>query len=144
MTRALAGLQPEPLWRYFEELCAIPHPSKHEAAISRYLADTGRRLGLATTVDALGNVIITKEATPGMQDGAPLCLQSHMDMVPQKNPEVAHDFVEDPIRPGLDAISFGPTIRFPHSPDEHVYIASVARFWSYLTAVLAAIGRGLP
>ena len=46
--------------------------------------------------------------------------------------------------PGLDAISFGPTICFPHSPDEHVEIASVARFWSYLTGVLAAIGRGLP
>jgi dipeptidase D len=102
MTRVLAGLPPEPLWRYFEELCAIPHPSKHEAAISRYLADTGRRLGLATTVDALGNVIIAKSATAGMEDRAAVCLQSHMDMVPQKNPEVAHDFLKDPICPRID------------------------------------------
>jgi dipeptidase D len=102
MTRVLAGLQPEPLWRYFEELCTIPPPSKHEAAIGRYLADTGRRLGLATTVDALGNVIIAKPATAGMEDRAAVCLQSHMDMVPQKNPEVAHDFLRDPICPRID------------------------------------------
>lgn len=99
MTRPLASLQPEPVWRHFDAICAIPHPSRHEDAIRRHLVELGARLGLPTTVDSVGNVIITKPATPGLEDRQPLCLQAHMDMVPQKRPDIAHDFLTDPIRP---------------------------------------------
>ncbi|HPC84123.1 MAG TPA: aminoacyl-histidine dipeptidase [Thermoanaerobaculaceae bacterium] len=99
MTRVLASLQPEPVWRHFEAICAIPHPSRHEEAIRRHIVGLAGRLGLQATVDAVGNVIIAKPATPGMEDRQPLCLQAHMDMVPQRRPDVAHDFLTDPIRP---------------------------------------------
>ena len=101
MTRVLASLQPEPVWRHFETICAIPHPSRHEEAIRRHLIELATQLGLSTTVDAVGNVIISKPPTSGMEDRQPLCLQAHMDMVPQRRPDVVHDFLTDPIRPQL-------------------------------------------
>ena len=73
----LSHLKPAPLWRHFEELCGIPHPSKHEERIARHLADFGRSLGLETIEDEVGNVILRKPATAGMEDRPWLCLQAH-------------------------------------------------------------------
>lgn len=98
----LSGLKPQPLWNHFEKLCGIPHPSKHEQLIGKFLADWGRSLGLETILDETGNVIIRKPATKGMEDRPWVCLQAHMDMVPQKNADVAHDFLKDPIKPRVD------------------------------------------
>ena len=98
----LAALKPQPFWSHFEKLCSIPHPSKHEELIGRYLADFGRSLKLETILDDVGNVVIRKPASKGMEDRAWVCLQAHMDMVPQKDAGVRHDFLKDPIRPRVD------------------------------------------
>ena len=67
MSTDLSTLKPSAVWRHFQDICAIPHPSKHEAAISKFLAEFGRKLGLETVVDHVGNVVIRKPATPGME-----------------------------------------------------------------------------
>lgn len=88
----LRALQPTGLWSAFAELNAIPRPSKNEAAISRFTADWGKRLGLETVTDSLGNVLIRKPATAGYENHPPVVLQSHLDMVWQKNADCQFDF----------------------------------------------------
>jgi dipeptidase D len=90
-------LKPEALWNYFADICAIPHPSKKEAKIIEYMKNFGESLGLETIVDHVGNVIIKKPATPGYENRMGIVLQSHLDMVPQKNSDKVHDFEKDPI-----------------------------------------------
>ncbi|MFO7978304.1 MAG: aminoacyl-histidine dipeptidase [Bacteroidales bacterium] len=102
MTKALKDLKPEALWNIFEEICNIPHPSKKETAIIEYVKTFGEKLGLETIVDQVGNVIIKKPATPGMENRQGVILQGHLDMVPQKNNDTAHDFEKDPIQPYID------------------------------------------
>ncbi|MBQ2127490.1 MAG: beta-Ala-His dipeptidase, partial [Bacteroidaceae bacterium] len=95
-------LTPKPLFGYFEEICGIPHPSKHEGKISAWLRQFGESRGLATKVDEAGNVVISKPATPGMEGRKTIILQSHMDMVCECNKGVNHDFMTDPIRLVVD------------------------------------------
>ncbi|TVR39510.1 MAG: aminoacyl-histidine dipeptidase [Bacteroidia bacterium] len=102
MTKVLMHLEPKTLWKYFEEICSIPHPSKKEAAMIEYVKGVGKQLGLETEVDHAGNVLIRKPATPGMSDRKTVVLQGHLDMVPQKNSDTAHDFEKDPIQPYID------------------------------------------
>lgn len=102
MSRALENLEPKPLWNIFEDICNIPHPSKREAKIVEYVKNFGENLGLETIVDHVGNVIIRKPATPGMEDRQGIILQGHLDMVPQKNNDTLHDFEKDPIQPYID------------------------------------------
>lgn len=101
MADDLSNLKPNAMWRNFQELCKIPRPSKHEEKVSKYLAEFGRKLGLETIVDAAGDVLIRKPATPGMENHKGVILQGHMDMVPQKNRDVKHDFLKDPIQPRI-------------------------------------------
>jgi len=98
----LKQLAPNVLWKYFEEICAIPHPSKKEEAIVNYVKQVGNELGLETETDKAGNVVIRKPATPGMADKKTVILQGHLDMVPQKNQDTDHDFEKDPIEPYID------------------------------------------
>lgn len=93
----LAGLKPEPVWRYFAEICRIPHGSKNEAAIVRYVLGVADKLGLPAVADALGNVVIRKPASPGWEGKASIALQGHLDMVCEKNADKVHDFSSDPI-----------------------------------------------
>ena len=102
MSRVLENLEPKPLWHIFEDICNIPHPSKKEAKIIEYVKNFGEKLGLETIVDHVGNVIIRKPATPGMEDRQGIILQGHLDMVPQKNNDTDHDFEKDPIKPWID------------------------------------------
>ena len=96
---ALSQLKPARLWQLFEKICSIPHPSKHEQKISLWIQDWAKELGLAIKEDAVGNLIIKKPATAGMEDRKGIILQAHMDMVPQKNNDTDHDFLTDPIKP---------------------------------------------
>lgn len=98
LAEAWATLQPTAVWRHFHDLTQIPRPSHHEERATAFVADFGRRLGLETVVDATGNVIVRKPATAGMEARPGVVLQAHLDMVPQKTPESAHDFLADPIR----------------------------------------------
>ncbi|WP_308366984.1 MULTISPECIES: aminoacyl-histidine dipeptidase [unclassified Microbulbifer] len=98
----IAELNPNPLWQHFARLCQIPRPSKHEQRVVEYIVDFAKNRGLDVQLDEIGNVIIKKPATPGMEDRKTLALQSHVDMVPQKNADTDHDFLKDPIRPTID------------------------------------------
>lgn len=98
----LSQLQPNKLWQIFEQICAIPHPSKHEQRISAWIQEWAKELGLSIKEDKVGNLIIKKPATAGMEDRKGVILQAHMDMVPQKNATTDHDFLVDPIKPYID------------------------------------------
>lgn len=98
----IGKLKPEAIWKNFEKLLAIPRPSKKEARIIEFMKKFGEDLGLETIVDEVGNVIIRKPATPGMEDRKGVVLQGHLDMVPQKNSDVDHNFDTDPIQAFID------------------------------------------
>lgn len=99
---SIAELNPKPLWKHFARLCDIPRPSKHEEQVVAYIVDFCKERGLDVELDKIGNVIIRKPATPGMESRKVIALQSHVDMVPQKNADSDHDFLKDPIRPQID------------------------------------------
>lgn len=96
------NLKPQMVFDYFAQICAIPHGSKHEEQISRYLQEFGKSLGLETIADEMGNVLIKKPATAGYEDRKCVILQGHMDMVCDKRKDVEHDFLKDPIRLVVD------------------------------------------
>lgn len=96
------SLLPQPVWNHFADLNAIPRASKHEAAVSRFMKAFGEGLGLETIQDAVGNVIIRKAATPGMEGRQTVALQGHIDMVQQKNADVDFDFATEGIRMYVD------------------------------------------
>ncbi len=98
MSSEIAGLKPERLWHYFGEILKIPRPSKKEEKIAAYLLDFGKKYGLEAFRDKTGNVIIRKAATKGMENARSVVLQSHIDMVCEKNADTVHDFDKDPIQ----------------------------------------------
>ncbi|WP_406827885.1 aminoacyl-histidine dipeptidase [Microbulbifer sp. ARAS458-1] len=98
----IAELTPTPLWKHFAKLCEIPRPSKHEDKVVAYIVDFAKSRGLDVKLDQIGNIIIKKPATPGMEDRKTLAMQSHVDMVPQKNADTQHDFLTDSIKPYMD------------------------------------------
>ena len=102
MSKDILTLKPEAVWKSFYELTQIPRPSKNEAEAIAYLKQFGEDLGLETIVDEVGNVIIKKPATEGMEDRKGIILQGHIDMVPQKNADTDHDFDKDPIDAYID------------------------------------------
>ncbi len=95
-------LKPEVVWKNFYELTRIPRPSKREEKVIKYLYEYGQKLGLETIKDEVGNIIIRKPATPGMENRKGVILQGHMDMVTQKNASSNHDFDNDPIETWID------------------------------------------
>ncbi|MBK6406457.1 MAG: aminoacyl-histidine dipeptidase [Holophagales bacterium] len=98
MTHALSGLEPQLLWDHFAALAAIPRGSKNEAAATAHVVAFAARLGLPAKVDSVGNVLITKAGTKGLETKPPVLLQGHLDMVCEKNSGTVHDFTKDPIR----------------------------------------------
>lgn len=96
------GLEPKDVWHYFDEICQVPRPSKKEEKIIAYLMDFGKKHQLETKSDTAGNVLISKPASKGFENKKPLVLQSHMDMVCEKNSDKKHDFFKDPIEPKVD------------------------------------------
>lgn len=96
-------LKPEGVFHYFYEISQVPRPSKKEEKIIAYLKDFGEKHGLKTQVDHAGNVLISKPATPGKEKLKTVILQSHVDMVTEKNNDVNHDFLNDPIEIVIDS-----------------------------------------
>lgn len=96
-TKDIRELAPKALWKNFYSLTRIPRPSGMKEEVGQFLVGFGKSLGLETLQDETGNVLIRKPATPGMEARKPVVLQAHMDMVPQKNSGVNHDFTKDPI-----------------------------------------------
>ena len=98
MSTALNDLQPELLWKHFAALSAIPRASGKEAAAREYVLSVAARLGLESTQDRVGNVVVRKPARAGREGAAMAVLQGHLDMVCEKNEGTAHNFDTDPIR----------------------------------------------
>lgn len=96
-TNPIDGLHPPLVWKYFAAFARIPRCSKHEAAASRFILDTAKRLGLSATADHAGNVVVRKPATAGREHVPSVCLQGHLDMVCEKDAATVHDFSKDPI-----------------------------------------------
>jgi dipeptidase D len=98
MNTEITKLEPQVIWKHFHSLTQIPRPSKHEEKIQEFMLAFGKNLGLETIRDEVGNIIIRKPATPGMENRKGVVLQGHLDMVPQKNSDKVHDFASDTIK----------------------------------------------
>lgn len=107
MANDISALEPQLLWKHFAALNAVPRPSKQEQRVIEFVRKFGENLGLETTVDAVGNVVIRKPATPGMENRATLVLQSHLDMVHQKNADTNFDFDKQ----GIDMVIDGDWVK---------------------------------
>jgi dipeptidase D len=97
--KVLAELAPQPLFNYFEQICQVPRPSKKEEKIRQFLLDFAKENWLKATIDKVGNVLILKPATPGMENSPTVILQTHMDMVCEKNTDRNFDFNNEAIQP---------------------------------------------
>ena len=95
----LSELTPQPLFDYFEQICQVPRPSKKEEKIRQFLLDFAESKGLEAKTDEAGNVLILKPATPDKESAPTIILQTHMDMVCEKNSDKIFDFNNDPIEP---------------------------------------------
>ena len=95
-------LKPTSVFHYFDEVCQVPRPSKHEEKIRAYLLAFAEKHSLEVKTDEAGNVLIKNPATPGMESLKTVILQSHIDMVCEKNGDVEHDFLNDPTQTYVD------------------------------------------
>lgn len=95
-------LNPHLLWKWFDQICAIPHPSYQENALAEFILHWAKNKGFYAERDEAGNLLIRKPATKGMESRQKVALQAHLDMVPQANEGSVHNFATDPIRPYID------------------------------------------
>lgn len=98
----ISRLSPTLVWQYFYALTQIPRPSYEEEAVQQFVLDEAARLGLWAERDTVGNVLVRKPATPGMEQAPGVVLQNHLDMVAQKNEDSSHNFSTDPIEAYID------------------------------------------
>ncbi len=102
MEKVLGNLEPQLVWEIFEEITKIPRPSKREEKIVNYVIEFAKAHGLTYKQDKLGNIVIKKPATSGYENKVPVIIQGHLDMVCEKNADVEHDFLNDPIKVYVD------------------------------------------
>ncbi len=102
MNQAIRELEPKALWNHFSDLNAVPRPSKKEERVIAFMKAFGESLQLPTVIDHIGNVIIKKPATEGMENRMPIVMQSHLDMVHQKNADTVFNFEEEGIKMKID------------------------------------------
>ena len=102
MSSPLEGLEPKLVWEYFDHIRQIPRPSKHEEKILAWLKEWAAEKGFETRQDGVGNLVMEIPASEGRENADVLVLQGHVDMVPEKNRDVEHDFMTDPIKPEVD------------------------------------------
>ncbi len=95
----VAALDPAPLWTHFDTILTIPRASKDEGRMRAHVVGVAERAGCSAVIDSTGNIVVRKPATPGHGNAAVTILQSHLDMVQEKNADVAHDFATDAIVP---------------------------------------------
>ncbi len=102
MSKEILNLEPKNVWKHFYDLTQIPRPTGQMKQVTEFVINFGKSLGLETVQDEVGNVLIRKPASNGMENAPIVILQSHLDMVPQKNSDVQHDFTKDPIDAYID------------------------------------------
>lgn len=95
---SISHLNPVAVWQQFDRICSIPHPSKHEEDLIQYILEEAKKHKVVTERDEVGNVKLSKPATAGYENAVSVVMQSHIDMVPQKNATTSHDFTKDPIQ----------------------------------------------
>ena len=95
----LQTTQAASLWSYFLNICAIPHPSKHEQQLANWVINWAKENKISCTQDEVGNLLLHKPASSGYEHKTPTILQAHLDMVPQKNSNTEHNFLTDAITP---------------------------------------------
>ncbi|WP_314694415.1 aminoacyl-histidine dipeptidase [Prevotella histicola] len=98
----IRNFKPEGLWRNFDDLTQVPRPSGYPEKVQKFLLDFAAKVGVEAYVDAGGNVVMRKAATPGYENRKTVLLQAHMDMVPQKAPDSKHNFETDPIETHIE------------------------------------------
>lgn len=98
MKEAIEGLKPQELWEHFYQISQIPRCSKEEDKIREHVIEIAKRNGLDYKLDQTQNVVVKKPATQGLENKPVVVLQSHLDMVCEKNKETEHDFSKDPIK----------------------------------------------
>ena len=102
MSNEIRNLEPKALWNNFADLNAVPRGSKKEEKVIQFMVDFGNKLNLETVVDPVGNVIIKKPASKGMENLKTVVMQSHLDMVHQKNSDTVFDFDTEGIKMIID------------------------------------------
>ncbi|MFZ7197763.1 aminoacyl-histidine dipeptidase [Avibacterium avium] len=98
----ISYIQPISLWGWFDKICTIPHPSFHENEIAEFIVKWAKEKQLFVERDEIGNILIRKPATKGMENRKGIALQAHLDMVPQSKEGYFHNFLEDPLQPYID------------------------------------------
>lgn len=98
----ITDLKPEIVWKFFHQVTQVPRPSKKEGKMIEYLESFAKQYKIAIKKDAVGNILMSKPATPGKENLPTVVLQSHMDMVCEKNNGTVHDFDNDPIETIVD------------------------------------------
>lgn len=98
----ILSLDPRRVWKHFYSLTRIPRPTGQMEEVTRFVMDFGKSLNLETKQDRVGNVVIRKPASKGYENSKGAILQSHLDMVPQKNADVQHNFATDPVETRID------------------------------------------
>lgn len=101
-TAEILNLKPQRVWNHFYELTQIPRPTGKMKEVTKFIMNFGKSLDLETERDKVGNVLIRKPASDGYEGKQTVILQSHLDMVPQKNTDTVHDFTKDPIETYID------------------------------------------
>jgi len=102
MNNNIRNFDPPILWQFFDDICKVPRPSKKEDQIIQFLKNFGEQYELETLEDEIGNILIRKNATKGYEERPSVVLQSHMDMVCEKNSNIDFDFEKDAIIPVID------------------------------------------
>ena len=98
----ITDLKPTIVWKFFHQVTQVPRPSKKEGKMIEFLESFAKEYKIAIKKDEAGNLLMSKPATPGMEARPVVVLQSHMDMVCEKNSDVIHDFENDPIETYID------------------------------------------
>lgn len=99
---SIKDLKPTAIWQNFYKLTQVPRPSNHEEKARKFMLEWAKENNIEAEIDEVGNIIMRKPATPGMENRKGVILQGHLDMVPQKNEDTDHDFEKDPIQAYVD------------------------------------------
>lgn len=102
MSKSIIELAPKAVWENFYKLTQVPRPSNHEEEAREFVMNWAKENGIHAEMDEAANILLSKPATPGMEDRKGVILQGHLDMVPQKNEDTVHDFTKDPIKTYID------------------------------------------
>ena len=102
MSKCICTLEPKAIWENFYKLTQVPRPSNHEEIAREFVMNWAKENGIHAEMDEAFNILLSKPATPGMENRKGVILQGHLDMVPQKNEDKQHDFTKDPIEAYID------------------------------------------